>query len=127
MEIKELGVTIDALYNMRQQRLELQRAVDGLKAEETELRGQILDALEASGLAKASGQVATAGIKTSLEPMVEDWDLVFAWIRENNRFELVQKRISAPAWREYKESGILVPGTAPNEVVDISLTKSTRG
>ena len=98
-----------------------------MKAEETEIRQTIISLLENAGLAKASGYMATAGIKTTIEPLVVDWDPVFEFIRKENRFELIQKRISAPAWRELKESGILVPGTEENPVIDISLTKSTRG
>jgi hypothetical protein len=127
MELKDLGETIDALYSLRQVRLQKQKEIDEMKAKEMEFRQIIIGMLETAGLAKASGFAATAGIKTTVEPLVTDWDPVFDYIRKENKFELIQKRISAPAWRELKESGILVPGTEPNEVVDISLTKSTRG
>jgi len=127
MELKELGTTIDALYSLRQSRLEKQREIDEMKAHEAHLRQAIIAMLEDAGLAKASGGMATAGITLKVEPLVTDWDPVFEYIRKENKFELIQKRISAPAWRELKESGILVPGTEENPVVDISLTKSTRG
>ena len=127
MELKELGGTIDALYALRQSRLEKQKEIDAMKVEEMNFRQIIIGMLEESGLAKASGGMATAGIKVTVEPLVTDWDPVFEYIRKENKFELIQKRISAPAWRELKESGILVPGTEENPVVDISLTKSTRG
>jgi hypothetical protein len=127
MELKDLGETIDALYALRQLRLEEQKKIDAMKAEEVNIRGKIIELLENAGLAKASGYMATAGIKVTVEPLVTDWDPVFEYIRKENKFELIQKRISAPAWRELKESGILVPGTEENPVVDISLTKSTRG
>jgi hypothetical protein len=127
MELKDLGETIDSLYALRQLRLEKQREIDDMKATETNLRQAIIGLLEDAGLAKASGGMATAGIKVTVEPLVTDWDPVFEYIRKENKFELIQKRISAPAWRELKESGILVPGTEENPVVDISLTKSTRG
>lgn len=123
----ELGVLIDSLYNLRQQRLEASRAVDAMKAEESQLREKIQLALEESGLAKASGAVATAGLKRSIDPVVEDWDEFYRYIRENNRFDLLQRRVSAPAWRELKDEGIDVYGTTGQEVWDISLTKSTRG
>jgi len=127
MNLEKLGSTIDALYALRQSRLEKQKEVDAMKAEEVAYRSTIIGMLEEAGLAKASGGMATAGIKTTVEPLVVDWDPVFEFIRKENRFELIQKRISAPAWRELKESGILVPGTEENPVIDISLTKSTRG
>lgn len=123
----ELGVLIDSLYNLRQQRLEASKAVDAMKAEEAKLRDQIQLALEESGLAKASGAIATAGLKRSIDPVVEDWDEFYRYIRENNRFDLLQRRVSAPAWRELNDEGTVVYGTTGQEVWDISLTKSTRG
>lgn len=122
-----LGLSIDALYALRQNRLELTKRVDDLKQLEAEMREEIMTELAVLGLAKASGVNATAGIRNTLEPVVTDWDCVHAFIRENDRFDLLQKRLSAPAWRDLREAGTLVPGTDSITVQDISLTKSTRG
>jgi hypothetical protein len=122
----ELGTKIDTLYAFREARLELSRQVEEVKQMETMLRNDILNLLHDAGLAKASGLAATCGIKTSTEPVIEDWEQVHDYIRKENRFDLLQKRISAPAWRDLKHTGILVPGTTSVEVQDISLTKSTR-
>ena len=122
-----LGTMIDALYATRAHRLDITKQVDALKAEEREMRAKILEALESVGLAKASGSLATCGITTSTEPVVNEWEQVHKWIRENDRFDLLQRRLSTVAWRELREAGILIPGTESMEVVDISLTKSTRG
>jgi hypothetical protein len=127
VEVKDLGTLIDTLYATRQQRLEITKQVDALKADEAKLRGTILQILETVGLAKASGHLATAGVKTSIEPSIIDWDEVHGYIREHDRFDLLQKRISAPAWRDLYNEGVTVPGTVPEEVIDLSLTKSVRG
>ena len=123
----ELGLIIDALYALRQKRLELQREVDKLKGEEVSMRETILLMLDQAGLGKASGALATCGITTKIEPVVEDWDEVHNFIRTHNRFDLLQKRLSAPAWRDLRENGELVPGTVEQVVQDVSLTKSSRG
>ena len=122
----DIGAQIDALYALRQQRLDLTKKVDALKAEETVAREKILETLDGMGLAKASGYMATCGVKLSIEPLVVDWEPVHEYIRVNNRFDLLQKRLSAPAWRDLKDSGILIPGTEAVPVRDLSLTKSTR-
>lgn len=126
MQFLELGINIDALYSLRQARLELQRKIEDLKAQEVELRQGILAVLDTAGLAKASGSLATCGVRRTLEPMVQDWGQVHEYIRENGAFELLQRRMSAPAWREFHEAGVVVPGTEAFEAVDVSLTKSTR-
>jgi len=126
LSITDLGSAIDALYALREMRLGYERKAKELKAEETEARNTILATLEESGLKKASGQNATCGIKTSTIPIVTDWDEVFTYIKEHDRFDLVQKRISVLAWRETYENEGLIPGTEAVEDVDISLTKSSR-
>ena len=124
---EQLGSLIDSLYNLRAQRLDLARKVDALKAEEETRRYQLLEMLQKYGLAKASGLIATVGQVHKVEPLVSDWDEVWGYIKETNRFDLLQKRLSAPAWRELEEGGILVPGTVRQDIFDISLTKSNRG
>lgn len=122
----DLGSAIDALYSLREMRLGYERKAKELKAQETEARNAILATLEASGLQKASGHVATCGVKISTVPIVTDWDSVFTYIKDNDRFDLVQKRISVLAWRETYENEGLIPGTEAVEDIDISLTKASR-
>jgi hypothetical protein len=122
----ELGQLIDLLYQTRQERLELTKKVDELKAEEAATREKLLDMLKAVGLQKASGNFATVGVKTTTVPLVTEWELVHEYIRREDRFDLLQKRLSAPAWRELFEQGIVVPGTHDVVETDLSLTKSTR-
>ena len=122
----DLGMMIDALYATRQLRLDVSKKVEALKAEETQAREKILEMLDSLHMAKASGYHATCGVKESIEPLLVDWEPVHEYIRVNNRFDLLQKRLSAPAWRELKDSGILIPGTEAVPVRDLSLTKSTR-
>ena len=126
IEIKDLGATIDKLYALREDRLDHERKVKKMKEEEQDVRNDILQALENSGLEKASGGLATCGIKRSTVPLVTDWDQFHNWIRENNRFDLLQKRIAVVAWREMMEDGKLIVGTEPVSDVDITLTRSSR-
>lgn len=127
MKLNELGQGIDALYALRERRLDIEKQVKEMKQQEYQLRNEILLALGESGLAKASGQMATASVRVSTIPIVEDWESVYAFIVDNDRFDLLQKRLSTVAWRDLAESGTLVPGTASVKDTDISLTKSTRG
>jgi len=126
IELKDLGATIDKLYALREDRLDHEKRVKKMKEEEQEFRNQILEALANSGLEKASGGLATCGIRRSTVPLVTDWDKFHGWIRENNRFDLIQKRIAVVAWREMYDDGKLIVGTEPVSDVDITLTKSIR-
>ena len=126
--MSNVGTLIDGLYALRAKRLETQKLVDEMKVEEQKMRGLIMMELDEMGLAKASGATATCGITMSIQPEIEDWEAVHKWIRDNDRFDLLQKRLSVVAWRDLiSEAGVLVPGTLVTEVRDISLTKSSRG
>jgi len=126
IELRDLGSVIDQLYGRREERLNFERRVKELKAEEMKLREEILDTLAISGLEKASGHLATAGVKTSIIPITTNWIDIHSWIRDNDRFDLLQKRLSVLAWRELYDTGVLIPGTEAVEDVDLSLTKSSR-
>jgi hypothetical protein len=124
---QDLGSTIDQLYELREQRLALDRKVKEMKEEEVRIREQIFELLAAAGLKRASGGIATAGITVKVVPLVEDWDLVHDYIRKTGEFDLLEKRIGKTAWRARVEDGIDIPGVSAVEDVDISLTRASRG
>lgn len=121
-----LGTSIDRLYAARAARLAAAKQVKELQIEESKAKAEVLKLLGEAGLAKASGLVATAGILKSDIPIITDWDQVYGYIKANDRFDLLQKRIGVTAWRDLYVDKVLVPGTEAGVDVDLSLTKSTR-
>lgn len=121
-----IGNMIDSLYDLRAQRLAIEKQVEELKARETAAKEEILRILKESGLEGAKGEVATASIQYKIKPNVVDWDAVFTYIRDNDMFALLQKRLTTTLWAALQEDGILVPGTEPIPIVDLSLTMSKR-
>ena len=121
-----LGEVIDNLYETRAARLTLSKQVEELKQQEAVIREELLRMLNDVGLKKASGELATVGVNTSIQPLTTDWVQIHSYIRNEDRFDLLQKRLATFAWRELYDTGILVPGTEPFEETDLSLTKSTR-
>lgn len=123
----DIGMRIDALYNLRAQRLALAKQVDELEMKEKLEKEAILKTLWEMGLAKASGSLATVGRVEKVIPIVTDWDKVFEYMSETKQWDLVQRRIGVLAWKARDEDGILVPGTERGVDISISLTKSSRG
>lgn len=121
-----LGEAIDNLYTARAARLAMAKEIKDLQATEATAKLVVLKMLGESGLAKASGQLATAGITTDDIPFIKNWDEVYEYIKINDRFDLLQRRIGVVAWRDLYKDGILVPGTEAAIDTDLSLTKSTR-
>lgn len=121
-----LGEAIDLLYTVRAARLVLAKSIKEKQAEEHTAKAEVLKKLATLGLQKASGKLATAGILKDDVPVVNDWDKVYEYIKDNDRFDLIQKRIGVVAWRELYHDGKLVPGTESAIDTDLSLTKSKR-
>ena len=53
-------------------------------------------------------------------PSVQDWDAVHQHIIDTNQFELLQKRMSATAWRELAKMGMEVPGVVGTELTRVN-------
>ena len=121
-----LGQKIDALYELRAKRLALQKEVDAIKEEERACTDEIIHLLGNTGLGAARGAVATAALKTTTKPIVTDWQSVYTYIVDNDRFDLLHQRISSLAWAELEKDGILVPGTEAFVELSLSLTKAKR-
>lgn len=121
-----LGEAIDTLYKARADRLLKAKEVKDLQVLEAQAKAEVLRLLNEAGLEKASGKLATAGILKDDVPYIKDWDLVYDYIKANNRFDLLQKRIGVIAWRDLFKDGVLVPGTEAAVDTDLSLTKSSR-
>jgi hypothetical protein len=122
----DIGARIDMLYELREQRLGIEKRVKELKEQEVQARNDIFELLASMGLTKASGALATCGIKVTNVPLVEDWDTLWGYIQQTGEFDLVQKRISVTAWRARFDDGVTIPGVSKVEDVDISLTKASR-
>lgn len=52
----------------------------------------------------------TAFLKEEVKVTVEDWDLAVGFIKANNAFDLLERRISKSAYEDYEREGITVPG-----------------
>ena len=121
------GACIDALYELRQTRLQLQREFDAklkeMKAEEKELEDVLFVKLGNEGLEGAKGTVATAGLKHTTVPQPKDWDAIYKFIKENDAFDLLHKRFTSSAWAERVEAGQEIPGIETFDKVEITLNK----
>jgi len=99
-KLQELEERKRALYNEEKQ----------IKAEIAEVENRILDDMAESGVSmmEFNGQRYSPTVK--VQPSSDDWDATFSWIKENNAFYLVQKRLSAPAVKELLDDGEQIPG-----------------
>lgn len=123
---RSLGTIIDERFFLRTQRLEKQKEVDELKKKEQEVEEEILAALKDAGLQRASGHIATASANSETVPTVTDWDEVYNYIQSKGYFHLLQRRVSAPAYRELLTIEGAVPGIDPTVITKLSITKASK-
>jgi len=118
-----LGPCVDLYKEVQELRLAMQKEVDAVKARESEIKQHIIDNLSKSDDTGVAGKRYRAQIVTKATPAVSDWDKVWDFIRENDRTDLVQKRINDKAVKEIWEAGEEVPGVDKFNSVDVSVRK----
>jgi len=118
-----IGSIIDQMYELRKKREELSKEDKKLKAEWDDLEKQLLAAMDTQDTIKSTGKRATAIVSESVVPNVKDWDQVWNYIKENDAFHLVQRRMNSAPWRELHDLGDTIPGTEAFTKREINLRK----
>lgn len=95
----------DLLYQLREERHALQRRADRLKEAETALSDFFINTLPRSDATGIAGRVARVQIEIKPVPQVADWDRLYAYIKANDAFELVQRRLGEGAAKELLDAG----------------------
>lgn len=119
-EDKNLNTLLDELASIRGEIKSLQEQEKVLKLRQNDLDSEIIRKMEDQGLDQIANDVCTVSKKIDVVPTVEDWDVVHQHILDTKQFELLQKRMSATAWRELLQMGQAVPGVKATELTKIN-------
>lgn len=100
LTIEQLG---DALFEGR----EKIRQLEALKTEEQkrldEIEYLMITKMEEAGLTSAGISRCTFSLKVEPYPQVKDMALFVKWAADNDKPEMIQKRVSSAVFREYFE------------------------
>lgn len=127
-----LGRCADLYRDVRDLRLAMQKEVEAVQAREAEIRDHIVRTLETSADTGAAGLRYRAQLvhKTAYRLKSADenspeggWKTFTAWVRANNRFDMLQKRLNEKAVADAYENGQPVPGLERMTIPDVSITK----
>lgn len=122
--LADLAKKVDAYIEVRERRRQMERDAEKLKEkEEAPLRAAILEALKTSGAGAVGGTRYQASLTIKKSPQVADWGMFYQYIKDNDAFELLQKRLSGPAVKERWEAKVEIPGVVAVDVDDLSITK----
>lgn len=119
-----LGELADKLWDLREQRRELQREADKISEQEVAVKNLLIDRIPKSDATGVAGKKARVTIVTKEVPRVQDWDLFYEHVRKTKSFELLQRRVSEASVKERWEDNKEVPGVAKFTVVDVSLKRA---
>lgn len=120
-----LGQQIDKLQVLREERRVLAEKDKELSKAYNELEAEVLTRLKDEGMDKATGKKATASVSANVVANVQDWDAFHAFIKKNNFFHLLHRRVSDPAFREILEQkgekALAKAGVAPFTKITLRL------
>lgn len=120
-----IGVMIDEMHLLREKKRKLAEQVTELEQQYTVLETDLMARMEAEQTDKGAGKLASASISTGVVADVEDWGKLEAFVKRTGHFQLFQRRISDPAFRELMESKGSVPGIKPFTKKRLNLRSST--
>jgi hypothetical protein len=119
----KIGAAIDELYATRQHRLEEMGAIKDMSDYETRLKNHLIDTLPKSDASGVAGKFARAQITTKKVPTVQDWDAFYKYVKKNNAWELLQRRVNDQAVYDRWDAGKVIPGVGEFTTVSVSVTK----
>jgi hypothetical protein len=120
---KAMGACADRLFELREKRLEEQKKVDAIEAEEKAIKEHIIQNLPKSEASGVAGKVARVTVITKQVPQVKDWDMFYKHVKKTGEFELLQRRLTDTAIRERWDAGKQVPGVESFNAVTLSINK----
>jgi hypothetical protein len=119
-----IGRCADLYHDVREVRLAVDNGAEQIKSFETKLREHIIGNLSKSADTGAAGLRYRAQIVSKRLPKLTDWGVFTSWVRKNDRFDLLQKRLSEKAVMDTIETdGRVLPGLEIMQIPDVSITK----
>ena len=111
---------MNMLNDTRQELKQLQAQEKALEDTQNYLEAEIAADMAKQGLTQTGNDVCTISIKTEVVPTVENWDALWQHIFDTRQSELLQKRMSATAYRELLAMAQTVPGVRSTELTRVN-------
>jgi len=103
---------------------EIKERVDKIKADMAKLEAFLKAKMDADGLTSFKSEHGTAFLTTTDFANIEDWDAVLKFIREEEAYDMLEKRVSKTAVRGYIDANKEVPpGIRYGTKLDVNIRK----
>lgn len=129
--ILTLGAAADKLWQLREDKRELDKQVKAIETEIAALTETTFGLLDAQDTRKGEGKKASIGINYAVVANTVDWQAFMAFVVAGKRGDkmaythLIQKRVSDPAFRELRALGLVIPGLEDFTKRSLSITTLT--
>ena len=123
---KNVGEMVDLLFTLKSELKEVQELESALSSAVEYLQNKIIEVMDELSIDKVSRKgVGTVSSKVELYPNVVDMDALVKYMYENNYSGLLQKRISAPLFREIlEETGEYPDGVDAYPKAKLNITRA---
>lgn len=120
MTSEELGVLADAYWDVYHKRLEADKWAKELKLREDKAKAKLIEEMRLNKLTAIGGQDVRLGLESEVVPVVEDWNKLYEHIKQNDAFDLLEKRIGKLAAKARWDADVQVPGVGKLRVYKLS-------
>lgn len=121
---ESLGAVVDAYAHTRQLRLAMEKEIDPVRELEGRLREHIVKNLSKGDDTGVAGKKYRAQIVVKTIPKIADFGVLASWIRKNDRFDMLQKRLSEKAVKDWwEQEDRPLPGVEKFHHHDVSVVK----
>ena len=124
MELKEFTVLIDNYGEIRDKRLAADKIAANLKEQEVMFEQSIITELLKNESMGAAGSHYRVTLKKDTKPTTTDWTQVFEYIKLNDAFDIVQRRLTEGAVKARWEEGIEIPGVSKFQTTKLTVARS---
>lgn len=120
---KNMAEVADLAYQLREERLRVQRETAAIGQLETRLKEHLIQNLPKSQASGVSGKVANAKIEEDIVPTFTDKAKFLAHVKKTGDFDLMTTGMNSSAIKARWENKKKVPGVGEFKVIKVSLTK----
>lgn len=120
----QLAKLADKYYEARSKRLVLKRECDAMEEKEKELKEALKQGLMAAKVQGVRGKVGYADLKDKDIFIVEDEEKFHAYIKKNNAWDMLQKKLVESAVAARFDDKKPVPGVKKDRVIVLSTGKA---
>jgi hypothetical protein len=123
-----IGDVIRTYAKLRDQKAaveaEVKDRIGQIKAKMNKLEAYLKEQMDAQGLTQFKSEHGTAFLTTTDFANVANWDEVLQFIKDNEAYDMLEKRVSKIAVREYMDQSKRVPpGITYGTKLDVNIRK----